>query len=241
MMNCYNGLIGGIPVSIRFRYPETVGYFGRWLTPDEECTDPVCVPQEDFDYFRNKWNIPDIPYTEYSLSVYRVCDELLKHNRCIFHGAAFLWNEKAFAFTAESGTGKSTQLNHWSNLYGDEIRIMNGDKPVFAKDQRGITVMPSPWKGKEGLGDDTLTAPLGGIIILEQSKTNHIEKLSLQQSVPRLFQRILFTVETKELVLSAADMIEGVVTSVPVWKLSNTGDAVSAQLTYNTLRKEMDL
>ena len=240
MNNCYSGNIGNVLLSFRFRYPETIQYFDGWLKREENCNEPVYVPQEDFDYFAKTWNIPCIPYSEYSLSVYRACDRLLKHKRCIFHGAAFLWKDKAYVFTAKSGTGKSTQLSHWMNLYGDEVQIMNGDKPVFVLNQEGITVMPSPWKGKEGLGNDSLSAPLGGIILLEQGKTNSIQKIYPQQSVPRLLQRILFTADTKEHVLSAAEIIEGIVTSVPVWNLINTGDTESAEMTYEALRKELE-
>ena len=118
---------------------------------------------------------------------------------------------------------------------------MNGDKPVLGAIDGKIMVYPSPWKGKEGLGDDSLSAPLGGIIILEQGKENRIERLHANKSVPQLLQRILFTVETKESVYLASKMIESIVKSVPVWKLINKGDMASSQLTYETIRKELNL
>lgn len=239
MKNIYGGVFGGIYLSFCFRYKETAGYFKEWIKPVGITDSLVSVPDKDFQFFNDKWGIPDHPYSEYSLSVYRTGDELLKHGRCIFHSAAFLWDGKAYLFTAPSGTGKSTQLNNWLQLYGNEISIMNGDKPVLFKNENGITVYPSPWKGKEGLGDDSITAPLGGIIILQQGRTNSLVRLTSERSVTQLIQRILFTVETRELVLNAVNMIDAIVSDIPVWLLTNTGDQYSARLTHNTLRKEL--
>ena len=237
----YTGKIGQVELQFQFRFDDTFRYFKNWLSEcKDECSDPVHVTQQDFDD-QKRWGLVENPYAEFLLSAYRACDELLKYNRCIFHGAVFLWRGKAFIFTAHSGTGKSTQLFNWEKLYGDEIKIMNGDKPVLYSESNRVMVYPSPWKGKEGLGDDSLSAPLGGIIILEQGKKNQIERLIPQKSIPQLFRRILFTVETEESVHRAAAMIEAIVMNVPVWKLINTGDSDSAELTYETIRKELNL
>ncbi|MDO4413694.1 MAG: hypothetical protein Q4C20_01310 [Erysipelotrichaceae bacterium] len=241
MSRKYTGNIGQIDLQFQFRFEDTSRYFKNWLS---ECTEdilnPVQVTQQDFDD-QKRWGLIENSYVEFLLSAYRTCDYLLKYSRCIFHGAVFLWKGKAFIFTAQSGVGKSTQLFHWLKLYGDEIKIMNGDKPVLYSESSRVIVYPSPWKGKEGLGSDSLTAPLGGIIILEQGKENHIERLIPQKSVPQLLMRILFTAETEESVRNAGRMIEAIVMSVPVWKLINKGDADSAKLTHETIRKELNL
>ena len=39
----------------------------------------------------------------------RVCDALLPYGRILFHGAAILWRRRVWVFTANSGTGKTTQ------------------------------------------------------------------------------------------------------------------------------------
>lgn len=237
----YTGEFGGIRLNFRFKYDETEKYFNGWLKEiNGDCDHCIEVTQQDYDDQKEKWNIDEGPYTESLLSVYRACDELLKYNRCVFHGAAYLWRGKAFLFTAKSGTGKSTQLFNWLELYGDEIKVMNGDKPVLCAEENRIMVYPSPWKGKEGMGDDTLSAPLGGIIILEQGKENYIKKLRPNESVPQLLQRILFTAENRELVLNAGKFIEEMIIKIPVYKLVNTGNKESSILTYETIGKETE-
>lgn len=232
-------VLDGIPVYLSFRHELTSSYFKDWVSVCEGRNHmEYTVPQSDIDISHARWNTPDNAYTEYSLAVYRVCDFLLSYERCIFHGAAFLWKGKAYLFTAPSGTGKSTQLNNWLDLYENEIEVINGDKPVLSYKHNQIILSSSPWKGKEGMGNDSLSAVLGGIIILEQGKENRIERLDKHRTVPQLLQRILFTVETEELVLLASKMLENIVNTVPVWKLINTGDSESAVLTYETLSRE---
>ena len=228
-------------MNLAFRYAETAEFFGEWLLDADGADAPVSMDDLDFQYFHNAWNIPEEPYSEYALLAYKVCNHLLKSGACIFHGAAFKWHEKAFIFTAPSGTGKSTQLNNWFKLYQDEIQIMNGDKPLLKIDNNRCLVMPSPWKGKEKMGIDSLSAELGGIIILRQGNINELQKLQPYESVPQLLQRILFSVENRDQVILASKILETVITTVPVWKLINTGDMNSSILTHDEIKKELGL
>jgi hypothetical protein len=239
-MYYYRGLFGNTILYFGFKYKKTADYFDGWLTESSQYDSCIEIPQRDFDYYQNTWSIPESPYTEYSLSVYRACEELLKHDSCILHGAAFLWHGGAYIFSAPSGTGKSTQLRNWMELYGDEITVINGDKPILVHENEKIVVYPSPWNGKEKMGSRTLTAELKGIILLAQSKENTIRKLTPLESADQLFQRVLFTVETEESVYLASDILTEILSSVPVWKLNNTGDHDSSILTCETLKEELN-
>ena len=106
MSNIYSGIFGGNSLCFDFKYEETAAYFKDWLKKTDTGEQPISVPQTDFDFFQRKWNITENPYSEYSLSVYRAGNRLLEHDCCIFHGATFEWYEKAYIFTAPSGTGK---------------------------------------------------------------------------------------------------------------------------------------
>ena len=64
------------------------------------------------------------PWTEFYQLSGLVSRFLLKYNRCIFHGVAFLWKDQAWIITAPSGTGKTTQICLWQKLFGREIEIM---------------------------------------------------------------------------------------------------------------------
>ena len=66
-------------------------------------------------------------------------------------------------------------------LFGNEVQMLNGDKAVLKIDECGVLVFPSPWRGKENMGN-RITAPLGGIILLEQAEENSICRLSAKKA-----------------------------------------------------------
>ncbi len=239
-MKYYSGIFGGEQLNFMFRHPDTAHYFGNWITETDAISEPCLqVPFTDVSLWEDQWDLEDDGFTEFQLSIFRVSNALLQHRACVFHGAAFLWQEIAFLITAASGVGKSTQLRNLLKICGNEIRVMNGDKPILKQDGERILVCPSPWKGKERLGDDSLSAPLAGIIFLEQAKNNLIQMLSPHQSVPVLLPRFLSTFETPEIVLDACSLEDAILRNVPVWKLSNRGDLDSTQLLRDTLLQEV--
>ena len=174
----------------------------------------------------------------YGMSVYRASDALLPFHRCLFHAAALVWQGKDWLFAADSGVGKSTQIRHWKELYGDQVQILNGDKPILSFDEDArIMVHPSPWKGKEVWGDDSLSAPLGGLILLKQGDHNAIKSISPIYCAARLLSYFFSSFEQAAYVQSLCAMEERMLQSVPVLELVNLGDADSARLTHDYLLK----
>ena len=77
-----------------------------------------------------------------------------------------------------SGAGKTTHYLRWKLRYGEELRLLNGDKPLLEIPPEGaITVHPSPWYGKEGM-QQYFSGPLGGIILLEKAVENRTRTAS---------------------------------------------------------------
>ena len=70
--------------------------------------------------------------------------------------------------------------------------MLNGDKPILEFREQEIWVHPSPWKGKENMGQ-MLSAPLGGIILLEQSTENVWRSVSINDAVMPLFFQFVFS------------------------------------------------
>ena len=168
----------------------------------------------------------------------RACDALLPFERAIFHGVAFIWRGQAWLLTALSGTGKTTHYIQWKRQYGSEISIINGDKPVLDFSDEGISVHPSPWRGKENMGS-MRSAPLGGIIMLKKGQGNAMRRVEPQEAVAELFMQFLFTRSTPLDVRRVCALEERLLQSVPVWQLVNRGDEASARLCHDTLAKEM--
>ena len=233
------GSFAGEQLTFAFRHPDTASCFSGWLRPvsgESPDPDPVRVSRADCEYWIREYGMKDDCDTEFGMSVYRASDRLVRTGRCVVHGAAMLWKGKAWLFMADSGTGKSTQLRHWKALWPEEVLIINGDKPVLRLEDGGtFTVHPSPWKGKEEWGDDSLSAPLGGIILLKRSRENRIERLTPAGCAARLLSLFFCSFEDKETLDRVCALEEKILSSVPVWRLENIGDEESSGLTRETL------
>lgn len=111
-----------------------------------------------------------------AVCLYReIAERLPIYDRVVFHGASIEYGGKAYLFTAPSGTGKTTHISLWRKCLGEKVDIINGDKPILHLTQHGFTVYGTPYAGKEGW-QRSVSAPLGGICILSQAKSNKIEK-----------------------------------------------------------------
>lgn len=232
--------IGDIFAKYDLNNTEIIKYFKPFIVDQQEECPIISVSPE----LMEKQKIVEFPSSpieiEIALLVYLTTNALLPYHRCIFHGTAFLWQGKAWLFTAPSGTGKTTQFKRWKALYRNEVRILNGDKPIleFMPDGQ-IMVHPSPWKGKERWGG-MLKAPLAGIIYLEQGKENKITRIKPQEAVIPIYKQFLFLPETGEAIHAVCQLEDVLLRNIPVWKLVNLGDLDSAQLTHSVLLKYLE-
>lgn len=219
-------------VSLTVQDPETI----RRLSAFIEYSVPAGTPGPYYSLIKDNQKICDIPFSEAEFyTCIPIVSDMLLPNACIFHGTAFIWNGLAYILTAPSGTGKTTQYLNWKKLYGDEISIINGDKPALRiRDDQSVIVYPSPWNGKEDLCGNQ-SARLGGIICLEQAASNTICRCSSQEAAPLLFRQVFSLADDEKSVHAVAAFTEKLIDAVPVWLLSNTGDIDSTRLTQETI------
>ena len=85
-----------------------------------------------------------------------------------------------------------------------------------------------------------ITAPLGGIILLEQAAENSMRRLSAKEAAGRVYLQFMLVRETTEQLLTACSLEHRLLSTVPVWLLKNRGDEESALLCHEILEKEMD-
>ena len=227
--------LAGVTVRLRLRLPETLRYFSGFLTGRPCEAWDVSIPEDEV--FRYPLICPSgvlDPYREFYMLMARTSAFLLQRNRVLIHGVSFLWQERAWLITAQSGVGKTTQLRHWQRLYGEEIQIINGDKTVLEQREDGsFWLHPSPWTGKEGdAGRDS--GKLAGILLLRQEEENRICRLAPKDSVVPIYSQFLMLSDTEEETRLAGRLENGLLRRVPVWRLDNLGDEASARLTHDT-------
>jgi len=135
----------------------------------------------------------------------------------LFHSAVIDYEGKGYAFAAKSGTGKSTHIMLWHKVFGDSVRVINGDKPIlkFVDDQ--LYAYGTPWCGKEGFQTNT-SVPLKGICFLERGVENSIKRITADEAVMRLFHQIL-TPDDLETVDALFPLLDRTLRDVPCYLL----------------------
>ncbi len=175
-------------------------------------------------------------YLEF-LSLYRkLCCEIAEKEIILMHGCAIATGGKAYIFTAPSGTGKTTHARLWLQLLGDKAFVLNGDKPLIDMKTDVPTVYGTPWDGKEHLSRNT-QLPLGGIVLIEQSKSNSIEPISSDDALKILLSQCYRPNDPTVMqhVLNSIVKLSG---SVKFYKLKCNISKEAAMLSYSTLTKD---
>ena len=116
-----------------------------------------------------------------------IAEALLEYNTILMHGAVVSAGERAYLFTAKSGTGKTTHVQKWLEKV-ESAFIVNGDKPLIILDENGAFACGTPWCGKEHYGRNTIV-PLNSIILMERCDHNHIEEIPFKSAFPLLLQQ----------------------------------------------------
>lgn len=153
-----------------------------------------------------------------TLAILRKISELFpSQNRLLIHGAAISYHEKAYLFTAPSGTGKSTHICLWRKYLGQEVQIVNGDKPFVSLDSEQTYIYGTPWAGKENW-QRNCQVPLNGICFLQRGTTNSIRQLSPMEALPLLMRQVYLS-KTSETVAQTLGLVDTLMQKVPLYLL----------------------
>lgn len=118
------------------------------------------------------------------------------------HSASILYQNKAWLFSAPSGTGKSTHATYWQKLCG--AVPLNGDLNLLGMKNGVPMAYGLPWCGTSGIFAKE-TYPLGGIVFLQQGKRDQVIPLSPDRRRLMLSQRMISPTWTKDMLLACLD------------------------------------
>ena len=117
-----------------------------------------------------------------------IAEALIDKDTFLMHGAVIAVKNEAHLFTAPSGTGKTTHIQHWlDNVEGSFV--VNGDKPFILLNETEVFACGTPWRGKEKMGTNAIV-PLRSIVFMERSTDNCIEEASFKTIFPLLLKQI---------------------------------------------------
>ncbi len=160
---------------------------------------------------------------------------LLYYSGMMLHASAVEMDGKAYLFSAASGTGKSTHAALWLREFKDRAHILNDDKPALRFEDGAFCAYGTPWSGKTPLSLNR-KVPLQGIAFLERSETNRIRRISAGEALPLLLEQ---TVRPKDPALAEKlfAVLDKLLKSTPVYRLSCNMDPEAAHLSYQTMKE----
>lgn len=209
-------------ILVRARHTYVVNQCKDYLCPaplTEETADLIVEASEEELAEEKKKNPPHMQegYME-SICVYRaICRKLPLKGAMLLHGAVISDGTYGYAFTADSGVGKTTHIKLWQKAFGKEISIVNGDKPIIRKKDGRWYAYGTPWCGKEGWNVNTCV-PLAGICFLRRGETNTIKSFSTENALMDIMPQLLMP-NDEEAMVATLDLLDGVLTEIPLYEL----------------------
>lgn len=214
--------LAGVPVQVasRFGLLERVGEPYLEEHADDEPLFTIRASDDDLAFDRAMAPEYSDPCVELCTVHRLIAEKVAPLRRVVFHSCVVEYEGRAFAFTARSGTGKSTHARLWMRYLGDQgVKILCGDKPFLYVPERGEPmVYGCPWMGKEGWGYNG-RAPLAGICVLRQAPTCSIERLAPADASETIVRQCYIPRKSPVGALTVLRCIDRVLAEVPVWAM----------------------
>jgi len=151
----------------------------------------------------------------------------------LIHASVVRHKEKAYAFIAKSGTGKSTHSNLWlNNIPGCDL--VNDDNPVVRVINDEVFLFGSPWSGKTPCYRQ-LKVKLGAIVRIDRAKKNSIDKESPVAGFASLLPSCSSMKWDKDIFGAICDNVTMVLERVNIYTLHCLPDKEAAELCHQTV------
>lgn len=155
---------------------------------------------------------------EYMQVGYSFQDRLAVLGGGVLHSSSLAWRGNGLAFSADPGTGKSTHVGLWCQRFGDEVTIINDDKPAIVFEGETPYLCGTPWSGKTALNNNE-RVPLKAIVFIERGQENSIRRLDFIESYGRLASQVARPFYDIEVGERLTVFMERLLATVPIYCL----------------------
>lgn len=157
-------------------------------------------------------------------------------NTILIHASLVRNAGKGYAFTAKSGTGKSTQVSNWLR-YIPNCDLMNDDNPVIRiLDDGKPYIYGGPWSGKTPCYRN-VKASLGAITRIDRAQENSIEKERPVTAFASLLPSCSSMKWDKEIFNNVCNIVTRIIETTKIYTLHCLPDRESAILCHREISK----
>lgn len=175
---------------------------------------------------------------QYMLTGSDFYNAVIKFNGVLLHSSCVVVDDVAYAFSADSGTGKSTHTSLWLKYFGDRAYILNDDKPCLRIIDGKVYACGTPFSGKYDISAPKIV-PLGGICFLERSETNQIKTADTKKAIFNFFSQTVRKLGPNAME-RLLDVVESIFTSTPLYELGCNISVDAVEVSYNAMKRCKD-
>ena len=256
--------VAGLIIYIDNRYEDVRTLCRDYITQEERKADIyISVSEEELkeemdkapEYFFGKG------YAEGIVAYEKISNALPAFDAFVMHSSVVEVDGGAYAFAAESGTGKSTHTRYWKEVLGDRLTVINGDKPILRAKNPGrkyevgsrrceggrggdpsaalssdtLLAYGTPWCGKEGWNTNTC-APLKALCLLERGEKNEIFPIDAFEHLGELMGHFHLPGNGMVDMPKLMELIDRMVSTIPVYRLRCMNDISAAETAIKYFR-----
>ena len=229
--------LAGIPVEAQVRHALAARRCAPFADAREGAGPLIRARVGEEDVERERSCAPEYSdaYLELTALHRAVAEAMPAFERLVFHACVVEFEGRAYAFTAPSGTGKSTHASLWMRHLGPQARVLNGDKPFLHVPADGpVEAWGSPWTGKEGWGYAG-HVPLAGICVLHQASACSIARMEVSDALEPLVRQCYIPQESPSAALAALVCADRLLARVGVWSLGCTISEEAVRLSFEAM------
>ncbi len=187
------------------------------------------ITEKYYEDFHNEFPSLTIAECEYLCTGFYFFEKLLGFDGIMLHSSCVAKDGKAYLFSADCGTGKSTHTHLWLK-YLDGAYIINDDKPALRFVNGRLLVFGSPWSGKTAESSYG-GVEVGGIAFLYRGG-NSIAPLTPEKAIPLFFKQTNRNIGSRFTPIML-EMLDRVLTSVPLYELHCDMSRDAVMTSYN--------
>lgn len=160
---------------------------------------------------------------------------LLNVGALVLHCSYLVYENRAFLFSAPSGTGKTTQAKLWEKLYS--ARIINGDKAILQKKGNAWYACGYPFHGSAQECENE-QYPIAAVVVVRQNPTDYIEELRPAKKLQAIYSETVVCAWDPANINQTLNLIGSLIADVKVICQQCTTKDQACHTLYRYLKEE---
>lgn len=212
-----------------------MGSFGRIVEQArpylvEDCGAADVVIESHWEELKAQYDYLSDSDGEYIFSGSSFYRQLLDFDGLMLHSSAVVVDGRAYLFSADSGTGKSTHTGLWLKRFGERAFVLNDDKPALRLEDGVWYAYGTPWSGKHDISVNE-RVPVAGVAMVERAQSNSIEPFGGREAILAVYQQVNRP-RGMDCRIKLLELLDKLFRMVPVWKLRCNMEPEAAEVSY---------